>query len=144
MILLDTHIWLWWVSENEQLPRALLEIIRSHIDDGIGVSIISCWEVAKLVEYDRLKLTHPVEQWMDQALAYPGVQLLDLTPKIAVESTQLPGEFHKDPADQMIVATARLYDIPLLTVDSKILKYSYVQTPQKQDEINNKPGSTEQ
>jgi len=81
-----------------------------------------------LVERNRLILSIPVEQWLDQALTYPGVCLLDLTPKVCVESTQLPGEFHRDPADQIIVATARIYDYPLVTMDSKILNYAHVQT----------------
>jgi PIN domain nuclease of toxin-antitoxin system len=63
---------------------------------------------------------------LDTALQYPGIQLLALTPEIAVESTRLPGEFHRDPADQIIVATARIYDCPLLTVDDRILKYPHV------------------
>jgi PIN domain nuclease of toxin-antitoxin system len=104
----------------------MLRIIQEHQGDGLGVSIISCWEVAKLVERGRLELTIPVERWIEQALAYPEVELLQLTPRIVVESTQLPGEFHRDPADQMLVATARVYDIPLLTADSKLLDYPHV------------------
>ena len=101
-------------------------IIHENQGTGLGVSIISCWEVAKLVERGRLELTMPVERWIEQALTYPGIELLQLTPRIAVESTQLPGEFHRDPADQMLVATARVYDIPLLTADSKLLAYPHV------------------
>jgi len=71
--------------------------------------------VAKLVERGRLQLTLPVENWLAQALALPGIQMLELTPRIVVESTQLPGEFHRDPADQLIVATATVYNVPLLT-----------------------------
>jgi PIN domain nuclease of toxin-antitoxin system len=132
VILLDTHIWIWWVSENDRLSQKHAEIIEANIDAGIGVSIISCWEVAKLVEYDRLRLIQPVDQWIRDALAYPGVQLLELTPPIVIESTQLPGNFHKDPADQMIVATARIYNISLLTVDSKIVNYPHVQKPSEE------------
>jgi PIN domain nuclease of toxin-antitoxin system len=69
-----------------------------------------------------------LEEWFDQALDYPGIQLLPLTPEVATESTRLPGEFHRDPADQMIVATARVYDCPLVTSDSKLLEYSHVTT----------------
>jgi PIN domain nuclease of toxin-antitoxin system len=98
-----------------------------HEAQGLGVSIISCWEVSKLVEYNRLLLPVPVAEWLDQSLAYPGIRLLDLTPRIVVESTQLPGTFHRDPADQMIVATARVHDCPLVTLDGKILAYPHVQ-----------------
>jgi len=69
-----------------------------------------------------------LEQWFEQALSYPGVQLLPLAPEIAIESTRLPGEFHRDPADQMIVATARVYGCPLVTSDGKLLEYSHVAT----------------
>ena len=126
MILLDTHAWVWWVNESLMASKDMLRIIQEHQGDGLGVSIISCWEVAKLVERGRLELTMPVERWIEQALAYPEVELLQLTPRIVVESTQLPGEFHRDPADQMLVATARVYDIPLLTADSKLLDYPHV------------------
>ena len=68
-----------------------------------------------------------VSQWIDTALNYPGIVLLPLTLEIAIESTQLPGNFHKDPADQIIVATSRLYNIPILTFDNKILDYQFVE-----------------
>jgi len=71
--------------------------------------------------------------WIDQALAYPGIRLLELTPRVAVESTQLPGSFHRDPADQIIVATARVYGRPLVTLDSKILSYPHVQLAPRDD-----------
>ena len=126
MILLDTHVWVWWVNESTELTTAMRQVIHANEEDGLGVSIISCWEVAKLVERGRLQLTMPVERWIEQALAFPGVELVELTPRIAVESTQLPGEFHRDPADQIIVATARIYDIPLMTADSKLIEYPHV------------------
>jgi len=126
MILLDTHIWVWWVNESKDLSAGVQQIIDSQQADGLGVSIISCWEVAKLVELGRLQLNIPVEEWLSEALQYPGIQLLDLTPKIAIESTQLPGTFHRDPADQIIVATARIFDIELLTADRKIRDYPHV------------------
>lgn len=131
MIVLDTHIWIWWVNESEQLPSDLEALISQHVPTGLGVSVISCWEVAKLVERGRIELTMPVKQWLTEALSFPGVRLLELTPDIAVDSTQLPGTFHRDPADQMIVATARYHDVPLVTLDAKLLEYQYVQTPQK-------------
>lgn len=84
--------------------------------------------MAKLVEYERLVLPCPTLEWLNQALSYPGVRLLELSPEIAADSTQLPGEFHKDPADQIIVATARIHGFPLLTADRKILAYPHVET----------------
>jgi len=128
MILLDTHIWVWWVDGSERLsPEQMLEI-QNNEAGIIGVSAISCWEVAKLVELGRIELDVPIDEWIHQALNYPGVRLLELTPDIAIESTRLPGEFHRDPADQIIVATARIHDCLLLTVDDRIKSYTYVKT----------------
>ncbi len=128
MIVLDTHTWVWWVHEDERLTQAQRELISANEADLIGVSAISCWEIAKLVEYGRLDLSSPLEEWFNQALNYPGVQLLALTPEIAIESTRLPDEFHREPADQIIVATARVYECPLVTSDDKILNYPHVAT----------------
>jgi PIN domain nuclease of toxin-antitoxin system len=128
VILLDTHIWIWWVDENVRLPAQYRTYIAEHVSQGLGVSIISCWEVAKLVEYQRITLTRPVEGWIEEALCYPGMHLLDLTPRIVVESTQLPETFYRNPADQLIVATARVFDCPLVTVDTRILNYPHVET----------------
>ena len=126
MILLDTHIWIWWRNQSNRLPPNALRIIREHSPHEIGVSVISCWEVAKLVERERLKLSLPVEVWIRHGLV--SLRLFHLTPEIAVASTQLPGDFHRDPADQIIVATARLHDIPLVTADQRIREYPYVTT----------------
>jgi len=127
MIILDTHIWIWWADNNPRLTQQHREWIQQYQSQGLGVSMISCWEVAKLVENNRLALSLAVDEWLTAALAYPGVQLLNLTIPIIVESTKLTG-FHRDPADQLIVATARIYGCPLLTADSKILAYPDVQT----------------
>ena len=126
MIVLDTHIWVWWVHGDPALPVSARNLIDASEDGGIGVSAISCWEVAKLVELERLSLPCPVLDWIEQAVAYPGIRLIELSPRICVESSRLPGAFHRDPADQIIVATARVLDFPLVTVDAKILKYPHV------------------
>jgi PIN domain nuclease of toxin-antitoxin system len=128
MIVLDTHIWVWWVHGDAHLNDKQARLLQENESTGLGVSVISCWEVAKLVERGRLILPCPVADWFDQALAYPGMQLLDLTPLIALESTQHPSEFHRDPADQLIVATARILDALLLTADRRILNYPHVKT----------------
>ncbi len=127
MIVLDTHIWVWWVHGAPELTPQQNQWLRQYESQGLGVSVISCWEVAKLVEYKRLTLSCAVNEWIKQALAYPGIKLLPLSPEIAIESTQLPGMFHKDPADQIIVATARVNNCQLLTADTKILSYAHVQ-----------------
>ncbi len=128
MIVLDTHIWVWWAHGAPQLTQTQIKVITEHETDVIGISAISCWEIAKLVEYGRLELPCPLEEWFEQALSYPGIHLLPLTPQIAIESTRLPGEFHRDPADQIIVATARVYNCPLVTSDERILNYPYADT----------------
>jgi PIN domain nuclease of toxin-antitoxin system len=127
MIILDTHIWLWWVDSSSRLTARLEQLILEHQVSQLGVSIFSCWEVAKLVEKNRVELSYPVDEWLNYAIAYPGVQLLPLTLPIIVQSTQLAG-FRNDPADQIIVATAKVHNCPLLTVDEKILAYPDVNT----------------
>ena len=126
MIVLDTHIWVWWVNGSNELSPGKREILASRQSDGLGVSVISCWEIAKLVEKGRLALALPVGHWIDQALAYPGIRLLPLDPKIAVALTQLPQPFHNDPADQIVTATAREMDCSLATDDGRILAYPHV------------------
>ena len=127
MILLDTHIWVWWVHGAEQLSKNQERIIEENEQSGLAISIISCWEIAKLVEYKRLELPLNIKDWFNEALNYPGMKILPLTTEIIIESTELPGKFHKDPADQIIVATSRINKIAVLTADDKILKYKYVQ-----------------
>lgn len=126
MIILDTHIWIWWAGENSELTDEYTDLIRSRQADGIGVSSISCWEIALLHARQRLDLSEPVLRWLEISLSLPNVILLPLSPRIAVESNNLPDEFHRDPADRIIVATARVYDCPLITYDSKILDYPHV------------------
>jgi len=123
MILLDTHVWIWWINKSKDLSKLSNRTILLEQEPNLGISIISCWEVAKLVERKRLQLTLSAEQWIYKALNDPRIRLLDLSPRITIESTQLPGSFHRDPADQLIVATARVLEIPLITADQKILDY---------------------
>ncbi len=128
MIVLDTHVWVWWVHGDERLTQAQVDVIEANETDVVGISCISCWEAAKLVEYKRLVLPCPLAEWFEKALSYPGIRLLELSSEIAVESTKLPGEFHRDPADQIIVATARVHGCPLVTSDRRLIEYPHVQT----------------
>lgn len=126
MILLDTHIFLWWVVQPDRLTTPQWEAIRSNESDSLGVSAITCWEVAKLVQLGRIELGRDVDEWLAVALTYPGMRLLPLTPRIAVASTQLPDGFRSDPADEILVATARLRNCPLVTSDRKLRDYPHV------------------
>ena len=128
MILLDTHVWVWWTVDVDQLTENQIRTISESEGNEIGVSAISCWEIAKLVERGRLRLSMESARWFEASVQYPGITLLGLTPEIAIESTNLPGEFHRDPADQIIVATARIYDCPLVSSAVKIRGYPYVAT----------------
>lgn len=126
MILLDTHIWFWWVRADPLLSSAHAQYITANQANGLGVSVVSVWELAMLEKKGRVSVDRPLPDWVRLALAYPHVQLLDLTPDIAIESVHLPGTFHKDPADRFLVATARILNIPIVTQDRKILAYPHV------------------
>ena len=126
MIIIDTHMFIWWINKSPEFTGRLNKIIENNKKEGLVLSVISLWEVAKLVEKERLKLKLPVKEWLDKAINYYNITIIPLTIDIIVKSTQLNGEFHKDPADQIIVATAIILDIPLLTADDKILKYKFV------------------
>ena len=128
MIMLDTHVWVWWTIDPGRLSETQRQAIASNEEDRIGVSAISCWEVAKLCEYGRLELPVGLSEWFQAALGYPGISLLDLTPEVVIESTSLPGSFHRDPSDQIIVATARVHQCPLVTSDDRIARYPHVRT----------------
>src|SRR4051794_12489743 len=101
MILLDTHIWVWWIGGHPDLSQQAEQLIADNQSEGLGVSLISCWEVAKKVELGKLQIDRPITQWLDTALTSPGIRLIDLTLSIMIESTQLPAPFHRDPGDQI-------------------------------------------
>ncbi|MDJ0662296.1 MAG: type II toxin-antitoxin system VapC family toxin [Crocosphaera sp.] len=126
MIILDTHIWLWWNQDSPQITEQQKGIIENSRRDRIGISSISLIEISRLVVRGRLILPKPLKEWFSIALAEEGVLLIPITPAIAIESYSLPDDFHKDPADRIIVATARIYDCPLMTIDRNILAYPHV------------------
>ena len=128
MIVIDTHIWIWWVSQPGRLSQSQQTALQANESNVIGISAISCWEIAKLVQGGRLDLQRSVKEWFTLALDYPGVQLLPLTPDIALLSTQLRDGFRSDPADELIIATALSFNCPLLTRDQKIRDYTHIQT----------------
>lgn len=126
MILMDTHVWIWWVQGDPSLPPSMRGQLEVNEKYGLGVSVISCLEIARLVAYGRLILPRPIDEWVNEALLYPHVKLVELSPAIAIDSSRLPGPFHKDPCDRIIVATARSLDIPLATADGRIRNYPHV------------------
>jgi PIN domain nuclease of toxin-antitoxin system len=127
--LLDTHAWLWWVTHDRRLSaRARATIEKSQHEEALSVSLISMWELAKKIEKGQLVLDRPLDQWLDLATMMPGLHLAELTRPILLESCQLPRPFPGDPADQIIVATARHHSAVLITKDRKILDYSHVRS----------------
>lgn len=126
MILLDTHSWVWWVNDPDQLSSKTLRYLDSLPPSAIFISIISCWEVAKLVEKKRLHLSESLAEWFEKAIEQSGITVIELERMILMDACALPGVFHNDPADQLIVATSRSKQIPLLTADNKILAYEHV------------------
>jgi len=125
--LLDTHVWIWMNLEPQKLGAEALKILSSPEKSGeLFLSAISIWEFSKLLEKKRLQITCHPEKWIWEALDIPGLQLAPLTPSIAYNSTCLPGPFHDDPADQIIVATAREEDAVIITADKRIQDYRHV------------------
>lgn len=123
-ILLDTHVWVWLMLGDNRLGSANRRILEKAVPDGrLRVSVISVWEVAMLEAKGRLTLAADCESWVREALAAPGVRLAELTPHIAISSTRLPGVFHGDSADRILIATARESEAAFLTADQAILQY---------------------
>ena len=125
MIVLDTHVLIWTVDANPRLGRAArTAIAEAAAEGGVGVSAITPWEIALLSEKGRLHLGRDVGVWIDAALRLPGIRLAPILPAIAIDSVRLPGAFHADPADRLIVATARHHGAALVTADRAILEYA--------------------
>lgn len=125
-LLYDTHSWIWSAAGDEaQLgPGARAAIEEEARTGSLRVAAISVWEVAMLHAKGRLQLSQDLTQWVHRALGAPGTRLVPLEPEISIESTRLPGAFHGDPADRLLVATARVLGATLLTRDRAILEYA--------------------
>lgn len=129
MIVLDTHTLVWWVTGDATLSKKAMKAIEREQSGGaIIVSAISAWEIAMLVAHARLVLAMDVSSWLATVAEIEAVRFIPVDVEIAAKSVELPGEFHKDPADRMIVATARKLAVPLVTKDEKILSYPHVKT----------------
>ena len=125
LLLLDTHVWLWLVAGSADLTtEARLTIDEAAAAGALRIAAISLWEVALLASRGRIVLGKSIGLWLDEALADPGPAIDPLSPQIAVESYALPDVFHRDPADRLIVATARVANATLMTRDQRILDYA--------------------
>ncbi len=130
MIVIDTHIALWWAHSPDKLSKDARAVIEKEEGcSGIYVSAVSIWEIALKNSVGKLILPYDIDEWFSLFLStYPGIVVEPLKPLVAIEASRLPGEFHRDPADRFIVALARHHGVPLVTADTKILNYPHVQT----------------
>ena len=133
MILLDTHVLIWWVNGDlSRLSKAALSAINLHNQSNqkqqLLVSAISCWEVAMLLKRGRLSLSMDSEKWFNLISAIPAIKFLPLQPRVAINAIRLPEPFHADPADRFLVAQARQLNLPLVSADARIRKYAHVQS----------------
>lgn len=124
VLVLDTHVWYWLATGDKTLSTSARNTIDQAVTEGIIlVPAICLWEIGMLVKKGRIEMHIAPIDWLNKALTGPGLSLCPLTPDIAIESCNLPGTFHQDPADKLIVATARINGATLVTKDTQILKY---------------------
>jgi len=127
--LLDTHILIWWLNDRARLSPAQQQVLAAaDRESPVLVSDISLWEVATLYSLGRIQLSLPLREWLEKAVAPPLVRRQDISPAVAAESASLPDTFHRDPADRILVATARLLGATLLTQDQRIITSGLIET----------------
>ncbi len=120
--LLDTHILIWWLDQSARLSRAQQGVLSAADPDSpLLVSDITLWEIATLCSLGRIQLSLPLRDWLDKAVAPPLVRRQGISPAVAADMAALPESFHRDPADRIIVATARVLGATLLTQDRRIV-----------------------
>ncbi|MFO1184324.1 MAG: type II toxin-antitoxin system VapC family toxin [Bauldia sp.] len=128
MLLLDTHALVFWANgADEELSVTATAAIDAS-QDALHVSAMSAWEIAMLARRGRIGFDGGVLPWLAALSRVSGLTVVPIDVEIAVGAVELPGEFHADPADRIIVATARKLNVPLLTRDVRIRKYSGVTT----------------
>ncbi len=128
-LVIDTHIWIWLMEGDASLNKSALAEIETAAQRGqMLVPVICVWEVAMLARRGRIVLTEPVSRWVTNSLSAPGLSLAPLTPEIAIDSCHLPAPSDgvaelMDPADRVIVATARIENATLVTRDKRMVAY---------------------
>lgn len=129
MIVLDTHVLIWWISSPDKLTKKAQKLIDDNKKiNGILISSISVWEIYMLVKKDRLRLTMDIDTWIEKIEELPCLNFTPIDNSIASKSVTLPEGLHNDPADRMIIATAVSNGAVLVTGDEKILRYPHVQS----------------
>lgn len=129
MIVLDTHAWIWFISNPENLSKRANKAVNDAVKDkSVLISSISAWELALLVKKKRLKLTLEVTDWIAKSESLSFIQFVPVTNSIAVKSVNLPLPLHPDPADRIIIATALSVGAPVVTRDKKLIGYSHIKT----------------
>jgi len=129
MIVLDTHAWIWFISNPNLLSKRARKAAETGVrEKNILISSISAWEVVLLVAKKRLKLTLNAADWITKSENLPFIQFVPVTNAIAVKSVNLPQPLHADPADRIIIATALSVGAPLVTKDQKLLNYAPIKT----------------
>ncbi|NCC52538.1 MAG: type II toxin-antitoxin system VapC family toxin [Spartobacteria bacterium] len=125
-LILDTHIWIWLMAGDAALSssKALPVIEDFHKRKAIKVSVMSVWELGMLIAKGRIDLREDMHTWVNKALHAPGLSLLPLSPAAALDSSHLPGIFHGDPVDRILVSEARAHNATLVTRDRKIIRYA--------------------
>lgn len=125
-LLLDTHVWIWWLNGDEERmsPETCALLDRSGADSHLWVSDISYWEVAVKAAKGKLTLSVDVAVWLQRAERAPGIRFLPIDRSVLLLSTRLPGTEHNDPADRMLIAAAQINNVPLITADRLIVEYA--------------------
>jgi len=127
-ILLDTHVLIWWRLDSGRLGRSRVRRLQDleSRQKPVAISAITLWEIAMLAARGRIEMTGPADVWLEEIERHPLIEVLPLTARIAAESVRLGPDFHNDPADRIIVATARIHGLPLMTADERIRKWGKV------------------
>lgn len=125
--LLDTHVWIWTQEQPDAIGTKSRSLLETTGDD-LCVSVVSTLEIARLVSGGMLELKGSLDRWVRSAVDSIEARSIDVDHRVAIEAYKLPGRFHKDPADRMLVATARINGLTLVTADERILAYRAVRT----------------
>jgi len=126
--LLDTHVWVWWVTGDSRLDVETRSTLDTLVPAEMPfLSVISLWEVAMLVERKRVAFSKPLNEWLRAAIAPGVVETLSITPDIAAAAAGFRSRLYGDPADRLIVATSRTFNLPLATNDQRILRSGLIE-----------------